>query len=552
MKSVKRTWKINLNERGNAFILAYMTVVIFTVLSAPLMTKIISENRILERQKLEKEAFYLAEGGTEDAINEFTSAIANFQIQPNVARYPDTGTIVTVYSNSAAFPSGVEVESVITEAEPDLRQVAESDGVVVGVKTYVVSSTCEHPGNPAITVTINQAIILKVMYAFQHAVFYSDDLELLPGPNMNFSGRVHSNGDMYLDSHNTLTLNSTYVRSAGGIYNKRKDEETTLPGDVRIKKAGTGAYVDMDGLDSDSADWFAESQDRWKGTIKSSVHGTTKLAAPVVGSIQPDGYYADNAGISIINGTLRQGALVLTEGADVPAGTVATDTDFYNNREGKYVRMTNIDLRKLAGYAPGDAEGFPSYPNHLPANGLVYAARDDTGAVLQPGIRLVNGTSIYRPGGLTVVSKDPVYIQGDYNTVNKKPTAVICDSVNLLSNNWDDANSTRSLNNRTAGNTTVNTAFIAGVSNTISGNYNGGLENYPRFHEAWSGKTLSIRGSFVELWNSRVAQGDWLYGSPQYSAPNRNWDYDTDFNVNNMPPFTPWTVEAQRSAWWKD
>ncbi len=534
-------------KNGQALILAYFAIVFFTILSAPLFDKIINERRLLERQWLEKEAFYFAEGGLEDAINQFISAIANFTILPDVERYPinPEEMIQTTYSN------GAEVNSFIEEAEDGLREITDDDGTVVGVKVYVASSTCQHPVYNNIIITLNQAIILRVVYTFQHAVFYSDDLEILPGPNMSFVGRIHSNKDMYLDSNNTLTINSEYVHSAANIYNKRKDADQYPPGDVSIKKAGTGAYFNMSGLDSNHPDWFTESQSRWKGTVKSSVHGVTKLSTPVVGSIQPNGYYANNAEIKIENGTIRQDAQLLIEGIDIPAGTIITDTDFYNNRESKYIRMTNIDLKKLAGYAPSDPEGSPSFPNHLPANGLIYTTRDDAGPTEEPGIRLINGSQIYRTGGLTVVSNDPMYIQGDYNTINKKPAAVICDSVNILSNAWNDANSHLNLSSRTASNTTINTAFIAGTDNTTSGHYNGGLENYPRLHEGWSGRTLYIRGSFVELWNSQIAQGAWQYGNPQYTAPNRNWNYDTDFNYSNMPPYTPWAVEAQRSAWWK-
>jgi len=534
-------------RKAQAIILAYFTIVFFTLLFAPLFTKIMSERVALGRQRLEKEVFYLAEGALEDAINQFMSAIANFQISPDVSRYPASGNITTIYQNSTAFPNGAVVYSVVNQAESGMRQITDPDGTVVKVKAYVVNSTCQHPLDSSVTISLNQAVLLRVIYTFQHAVFYADDLEILPGPNMNFTGRIHSNKDMYLDSENTLTLNSEYVRSAGNIYNRRKDSPQGQPGDARIKRAGTGAYFYMDGLDSDDPDWFTESQSRWHGSVKSSVHGVTKLSVPIVGSIQPDGYYANNANIKIENGVIKQGNQTLVEGQDIPTGTIVTDTDFYNNREGKYIRMTNLDLKKLAG-ADG---GYPGYPNHLPTNGLIYATRNDTGTNEQPGIRLINGSEIYRSGGLTIVSNVPVYIQGDYNTINKKPTAVIADAVNLLSNNWNDTNSTRSLSYRTATNTTVNTAFIAGIDNTTQGHYNGGLENYPRLHENWSGKTLTIRGSFVQLWNSQIAQGAWQYGNPQYTAPNRNWDYDSDFNINNMPPFTPWAVEAQRSAWWK-
>lgn len=535
-------------NKGQALIMAYMAIVFLTILSAPLFDKVFVERRLVQRQRLQKEAFYLAEGALEEATNQFINAIANFQTLPDVDRYPATGTIDTIYSS---FPSGAQASSFIKEAEASMRPFTDPDGIVVKVKAYIVTSTCQNPADTSISVTLNQAILVRIIYTFQHAVFYNDDLEMLPGPNMTLSGRIHSNKDIYLDSNDTLTINSEYLRSAGDIYNRRKDSSDIPPGDVRIKKSGTGAYFAMNGLDSESPDWFTESQTRWNGTVESSVHGTTKLAAPIVGSIQPDGYYADNAEVKVENGVIMRGSQALVEGVDIPVGTVATDEDFYNNREGKYIRMTNIDLKKLAGYAPADAEGHPSFTNNLPSNGLIYATRSDAGLTQEPGVRLINGSQIYRNGGLTVVSDDPIYIQGDYNTVNKKPAAVICDSVNILSNNWSDANSASGLGSRGADNTTINTAFIAGVDNTATGHYNGGMENYPRLHEDWSGDTLYIRGSFVELWNSQAAQGAWVYGPPQYNAPARNWDYDSDFNPDNMPPFTPWGVEAQRAAWWQ-
>ena len=541
-------------KNGQALILAYMVIVSLSILSVSLLDKVISERNLLERQKLEKEAFYFAEGGVEDAIDQFISAIANFQIQPDVSRFPASGSIMSTYAASAGFPSGAQVAAVVTEAVEgeDMRHVTDPDGIEVGVKTYVVNAVCQHPQNNNITVSLNQLITLRVIYTFQHAVFYNDDLEIIPGPNMTFTGRIHSNKDMYLDSENTLTINSEYVHSAGNVYNQRKDTTTPAPGDVRIKKLGTGSYVNMNGMDSDDPNWITESQNYWKGTVKNSVHGVTKLSTPVVGSIQPGGYYSSQAGVTIENETISVGGAVLVEGTDMPADTIETRADFYNNREGKYVSMTYIDLKKMAGYAPGDSEGHPSFPNRLPSNGLIYATNNESGAMEQPGVMLVNGSQIYSTKGLTVVSNDPIYIKGDYNTVNKKPTSVICDSVNLLSNSWIDDRSDGSLNDRDATATTFNTAFIAGVNNTTTGHYNGGLENYPRLHEDWSGITLTIKGSFVELWNSQIAQGLWIYGSPQYKAPGRSWSYDSDFNVNNMPPFTPWAVEARRGAWWKE
>jgi hypothetical protein len=309
----------------------------------------------------------------------------------------------------------------------------------------------------------------------------------------------------------------------------------------------------MNNLDSTSPNWTTEALNRWGGTVRSDVHGVRELAAPAVASIQPGGYYNSNANVVIQNGTITKDGLTLVEGTDYPIGAITTTETTYNNREGKFVKMTNIDMEKLAGYLPGDPPGFPTFPNNLPSNGLLYATRNDASGSRQPGIRLMNGEQIYGDSGLTIVSNDPVYMQGNYNTVEKRPASVICDAINLFSNNWSDANSTKGLSYRTAAQTTYNCAFIVGIDETSTGHYNGGLENYPRMHENWTNRYLNIKGSFVALWESLIATGGWAYGTPQYTAPNRNWSYDTDFNdPGKLPPFTPWAVEMRRIAWWQE
>ncbi len=126
-----------------------------------------------------------------------------------------------------------------------------------------------------------------------------------------------------------------------------------------------------------------------------------------------------------------------------------------------------------------------------------------------------------------------------------------------------------SLNNRPAADTEINVAFIASVDNTVAGNYNGGLENYPRFHEDWSNSTLTYRGSFVSLGTPRFASGPWCGtgGSCDittgtctggtsgnnngrcniYNPPTRNWDYDGRFETAaDLPPLDPRVVFAEQ------
>jgi hypothetical protein len=187
------------------------------------------------------------------------------------------------------------------------------------------------------------------------------------------------------------------------------------------------------------------------------------------------------------------------------------------------------------------------------------------------GVRIRNGAYIGssipgapRPRGLTIVSDQPAYIQGDFNrNEDWIPAAFLVDAINILSNAWDsDDRSRRPVAQRRASETEVNAAFLSGTDTTGGvegvggqdrGQYNGGLENYPRFHEAWqwpSGNnrtfvTFTYRGSFVSLGSSRKAAGRWCYGTCNgffhgtYEAPGRQWSYDVRFSQGQLPPLSP-------------
>ena len=157
------------------------------------------------------------------------------------------------------------------------------------------------------------------------------------------------------------------------------------------------------------------------------------------------------------------------------------------------------------------------------------------------GVRLYNAEELDSSNslaknikGLTIVSDQAVYSQGNYNSNNKISAAIISDSYNILSTAWnnDDSNSrTYNLSNlqdttsstmtkvtrinipcgfyyctdygdaeRDANNTTVNAALFTGQDLMGGGNgisfqnrgdntNSGGVNNFPRLHEDWNGST---------------------------------------------------------------
>lgn len=213
------------------------------------------------------------------------------------------------------------------------------------------------------------------------------------------------------------------------------------------------------------------------------------------------------------------------------------------------------------------------------------------------GVRLVNGTVL--PGvynattpsatrGFTVASENGVYVMGNYNatsanapptqgntpfneffpfdSANHIPASIVADGVTILSNAWNDGQSFRSTttspydqSTRVAATTTMRFAMIAGDTiasreatphqGGISPRLNGGVHNFKRFLETWTGRRLDYAGSLINLFNSRNAAGSFKCCNEVYNPPSRNWVFDSTFlDPARLPPGTPFFQYVQTTG----
>jgi hypothetical protein len=135
---------------------------------------------------------------------------------------------------------------------------------------------------------------------------------------------------------------------------------------------------------------------------------------------------------------------------------------------------------------------------------------------------------------------------------------VIADAVTILSNSWFDLNSMNgdpakgSGGNRQATTTYYRVAVAAGKNiafpfpaweNATDYGFgtDGGIHNFLRFLEDWSGQTLNYGGSLVSLYYSTYATGPFKCCKYSvYVPPVRNYIFDVDFtNPAGLPPGTP-------------
>jgi hypothetical protein len=274
-----------------------------------------------------------------------------------------------------------------------------------------------------------------------------------------------------------------------------------------------------------------------------------------------------------------------------------TNATFWDYRESDTVQAIQIDVKKLDAWLTnntvnpilGVSRGGYQYDSmntsgstskgHNINSIYVYNSVPLTANTL-PAVRLINGQQL-PTAGLTVATAQPLYVQGNYNTTtngvnfdttlgsttdgNTKPAALMADAVTILSSAWSDsyslANTTDNTdgsgpNNRNATSTTINAAALEGIVPSFTDSsggkhYSGGVENFLRLLETWSGDTLTYNGSIVVMFPSQYATNLWIGPGTYYNPPNRQWGFDVTFlkGQNYLPPLTPQAKYVIRSGW---
>jgi hypothetical protein len=539
----KKHQKKRQNEGGFMLVVCLLLLLMLSLIGIASITTSNSDMKVSGNEITQTGAFYAAESGLEKAA---ASIKTSYETTGNPPNPLPTGNVTEngfqyIYTTA---DNGAAVQTTLTEGA--------YRGLYGLVKSFEITSR-GHDTDRESKIVLDMGIQDALIPLFQFAVFYQYDLEIAPGPNMTLGGRVHSNGSIYLQSNNNLYIES-YLTSARNILHGRK------PGSGLSNETGNVYIKDKDAvnqnmknssggtwLDATSSDWVNSSLSRWDGLVEDHNHGITELYMPVV----TDGpstnlidratnnadSYENKAGLKLVDGQAyykqANGTWLNVTSALTTAGAIKATT-FRDSRENKTVSSLDLDI------------GILNSSGYYPINGIIYSSVTASGSNL-PAIRLKNGATL--PAALTVATNNPMYTLGNFNTTNKKPAALMCDALTILSNNWNDSKSTLSLSNRIATNTQVNACYMAGNTETGANGqgYNGGLENLPRFMEDWNGITFTWRGSAVDLWYSRLATGAW--GS-YYNPPNRDWAFDPDLlNVNKLPPGTPLVNVVQRTQW---
>ncbi len=585
------------NESGASILLVLTVLTILAVFTGVAMDLTMSVGKNVKRTNNMQAAIAIANGALDEQFAYWreicratpssqrpTSAFTSIPL-PTSSQFP----YIPNFTASAAANTSNSTHTIasykIVALDPQLKTIGNGAAPPAATGMNATATSYFYMGSADVTLPdISSTVSVKVRRIFQKqqlspwnwAIFYVDPLEIHPSPLFTVTGWVHTNSDLYT-GHDTLTFadKATYANSwtVGFAPGDSTHSETPVAPNypTNLPPALEIAHQPF-GMDSSRVFSTTDASDNDDGYHELVERPDPGYSDPIAAQ-----RYYDQAGAKILidasnNVTImNQNGTVLTGNGNpldkaiytTFSNAITTNSSIQDNREGATVRLVNVDVSQITTALTTGPLANKNF------NQIVYisdTSAGQTGGSPKRGVRLKNGSAL-PVNGLTFASDNPVYIQGDYNTgalppsnlgtytqptgtgYTKQPSSIVADAVSVLSNAWVDANSFSSLSSRIASNTTVNTAIIAGIVPSANGNYSGGAENYPRFLEDWTNKSLTYYGSMVELYQSQQATGIWGK-SNVYSPPLREWFFDTDFQTNT-PPGSIMIVNYMKQRWFQ-
>jgi len=385
-------------ERGFVLVAALLLLLLLSALSIGLLLMVNTETTAGGNDLQNNVAYHAAEGGIEKMTADLSAVFTNIQA-------PKADDIKAVSDQLPNIPGIVWKDYSVVPAEDSSGNLKTFWGTIQsgpnqGLNAQIIPVTLTVTAQAQLEnqVSMVRTAEIALIPVFQFGVFSDSDLGFFNSPNMDFAGRVHTNGDLYLGVSSGYTLKFHDKLSAFGNVIRQR-----LPNGLKATDYGDTGYVYIpaaaSGCDSGAAckkigqtqgsvidgptsaqnsSWPTISKSTFNGWIidgnygKPGGTGATALTLPFAGGqAQPYEIIRRPPVGEVTTSPVSQARLMnkaeiriflSDDPADLPGG--ATDP--------QNIRLANVQT--MAG-APDYSNGVPtSVPSSLPglASGSVY------------------------------------------------------------------------------------------------------------------------------------------------------------------------------------
>ncbi len=202
------------SERGIALITTLLLMILLSALAVAFVMAVNTENRLQGGDKGNTKAYYGAEGAMEKMMADLNTLYTQ-QAAPSVNDITSLGCPPPISTCPTPSISGISYSEYLYNvfADPNNRalplqyesniQSGPNQGLIASVVPIGLSVTADTTTNEEVRMT--RQVEVALIPVFQFGVFSDSDLSFFAGPNFSVSGRVQTNGDLYLAAHDLPT-----------------------------------------------------------------------------------------------------------------------------------------------------------------------------------------------------------------------------------------------------------------------------------------------------------------------------------------------------------
>ncbi|MCG6536509.1 MAG: pilus assembly PilX N-terminal domain-containing protein, partial [Syntrophales bacterium LBB04] len=175
-------------------VVVILMMAVLTILGTTAMLATSTDLLIGSNYRMNEQALYAAESGAEYGLNRLRAALlvlngsTSTVVPPTISgfTFENTGSFL-------ALSGGVQQKTV----------TGNFAGLTGFCQKYIITSAALQSNTNA-RATVVYELEDQLIPLFQFGIFFQNDLEMLPGANMSFTGgRIHSNNDIYMFPYGT-------------------------------------------------------------------------------------------------------------------------------------------------------------------------------------------------------------------------------------------------------------------------------------------------------------------------------------------------------------
>lgn len=229
-------------EEGSAMVIALLIMILLMGFVALAVSRTNSETIAAGNDEAETKTFEAANASLEVLTRNFNKV---FETKLTIAPSDITriqGQYPPVFDTEYNFLQTVTQ----TQATQDVVMTGEMFQGLNARRDEWQLDTVATDRDTGVQVALRRKFLNNRIPIFQFGIFYDDDLEFHPGPRFDFGGRVHSNGNLFLQANDGLYFSSK-VSTAGEVFTdvaKNGSPWSNWSDNVYIKN-GSGTYVKL-------------------------------------------------------------------------------------------------------------------------------------------------------------------------------------------------------------------------------------------------------------------------------------------------------------------